>query len=215
VRDQVVSLIAAGYETTSAAVGWTLWASLANPGVWEKLRAEVGEEDVTPSRLRELTYLDGVVSESLRLWPPGAAAGRKLLDDIDAAGVRIPAGTIALYSPYVTQRSGEWWPDPLAFRPERWDKDAPGYVEPSPLSYVPFGAGPRRCLGFAFALTEIKVLLASLVQAVDFDLLDTAEPERESIASLRPKGGVRVRVRGVRSAAAPTTTASPRTPAGG
>lgn len=212
VRDQVVSLIAAGYETTSAAVGWTVWAALAHAGVWERLRAEVGDEPITPERLRALTYVDSVVSESLRLWPPGAVGGRHLLQPIEAAGVRIPAGVIALYSPFLTQRLPELWPDPLAFRPERWDKDAPGYVEPVPLSYLPFGAGPRRCIGFAFALTEIKVLLSEVVRAVDLELVDSAEPEYESIASLRPKGGVRVRVRAVRPA---TTTASPRTPAGG
>src|SRR5581483_10816549 len=166
VRDQVVSLMAAGYETTSAAVGWTLWASLANAGVWEQLRAEVGDEPITADRVKTFTYLDGVVSESLRLWPPGAVAGRQVLEDIDAAGVRVPAGSIALYSPYVTQRLPELWPDPLEFRPERWDKSAPSYVEPVPLSYVPFGAGPRRCLGFASAPTEIKVILAEVVRAV-------------------------------------------------
>jgi cytochrome P450 len=212
VRDQVVSLIAAGYETTSAAVGWTVWAALANRGVWERLRADVGDEPITPERLKTLTYVDGVVSESLRLWPPGAVAGRHLRQPIDVAGFRIPAGVNVLYSPYVTQRLPELWSDPLKFRPERWDKSDPSYVEPVPLSYLPFGAGPRRCLGFAFALTEIKVLLSEVVRAVDLDLIDVTEPARESIASLRPKGGVRVRVRAVRPAA---TTASPRTPAGG
>jgi hypothetical protein len=215
VRDQVVSLIAAGYETTSAAVGWTLWAALANPGVWERLRAEVGDEAITPDRLRAMTYLDGVVSESLRLWPPGAVAGRHLLEPIDAAGVCIPAGVIALYSPYVTQRLPEFWPDPLAFRPERWDKADPSYVEPVPLSYVPFGAGPRRCLGFAFALTEIKVLVAETVRMVDLELLARDEPQHESVTSMRPKGGVQVRVTGVRPATAEATTASPRRPPDG
>src|SRR5207237_8468313 len=104
VRDQVVSLIAAGYETTSAAVGWTLWAALAHPGVWERLRADVGDEPVDAERLRTLTYLDSVVSESLRLWPPGAVAGRQLLEPIDAAGMRSPAGASAMSSPALTHR---------------------------------------------------------------------------------------------------------------
>ncbi|MBV8305059.1 MAG: cytochrome P450, partial [Acidimicrobiia bacterium] len=202
----VVSLIAAGYETTSAAVGWTLWAALSNPGVWKRLRAEVGDQPVDAERLRGLTYLDGVVSESLRLWPPGAIAGRKLREPIDAGGVRIPAGVIALYSPYVTQRLPELWPDPLVFRPERWDKADPGYVEAVLLSYLPFGAGPRRCLGFAFALTEIKVLVAEVVRAADLELLTVAEPARESVASMRPKGGVRVRVGAVRRQPDPQRT---------
>ncbi|MBV9412710.1 MAG: cytochrome P450, partial [Acidimicrobiia bacterium] len=115
-------------------------------------------------------------------------------------------------SPYVTQRLPDLWPDPLTFRPERWDKSSPDYVEPVPLSYLPFGAGSRRCIGFAFALTEIKVLLAAAVRTLDLELLTRREPDRESIASLRPKGGVRVRVNAVRPA---TTPASPRTPAGG
>ena len=216
VRDQVVSLIAAGYETTSAAVGWTVWAALANPGVWEQLRAEVGDQSIDADRLRTMAYLDGVVSESLRLWPPGAVAGRHLLQPIDAAGVRIPAGVIALYSPYVTQRLPELWPDPLAFRPARWDNGVPSYVEPVPLSYLPFGAGPRRCIGFAFALTEIKVLVAEVVRAADLELLTVDEPATESVASMRPKGGVAVRVRDVRpQSGARATTASPRTPEGG
>jgi cytochrome P450 len=199
VRDQVVSLIAAGYETTSAAVGWTLWAMLSHDGVWDGVRADVearaGAGELTADSVRSMTYLDGVVSESMRLWPPGIAAGRKLLEPIEIAGVRLPAGVLAMYSPYVTQRLPELWPDPLAFRPERWDMDDPTYVEPVPLSYIPFGAGPRRCIGFAFALLEIKVLLAELVRTVDLDLITTAEPGRAGIGSLRPKGGVRVRVR--------------------
>jgi len=206
VRDQVVSLIAAGYETTSAAVGWILWAALSNAGVWGRLRAEVGPDPIDAERLRALPYLDGVVSESLRLWPPGAVAGRRLQKPIEAAGLRVPAGLTALYSPYVTQRLPELWPDPLAFRPERWDKTDPSYVEPVPLSYLPFGAGPRRCIGFAFALTEIKVLLAEAVRTVDLDLLTRDEPQRESVASLRPKGGVRVRVRSSRALSVPTAT---------
>ena len=205
-RDQVVSLIAAGYETTSAAVGWILWAALSNAGVWGRLRAEVGPDPIDAERLRALPYLDGVVSESLRLWPPGAVAGRRLQKPIEAAGLRVPAGLTALYSPYVTQRLPELWPDPLAFRPERWDKTDPSYVEPVPLSYLPFGAGPRRCIGFAFALTEIKVLLAEAVRTVDLDLLTRDEPQRESVASLRPKGGVRVRVRSSRALSVPTAT---------
>jgi cytochrome P450 len=184
---------------------------LSHAGVWDRVRADVeahaGAEELTADCVRSMTYLDGVVSESLRLWPPGIVAGRQLLQPIDTAGVRLPAGTLAMYSPYVTQRLPELWRDPLAFRPERWDKDDPGYVEPVPLSYVPFGAGPRRCIGFAFALLEIKVLLAELVRTVDLDLVSAIEPGRAGIGSLRPKGGVQVRVRAVRNAG---TAAAPQ-----
>ena len=150
-----------------------------------------------------------MVNESLRLWPPGVAGGRQVLQPFDAAGVRIPGGVIALYSPYVTHRMPDLWREPLAFRPERWDKDAPGYAEPAPLSFVPFGAGPRRCIGFALAIMEIKVVLAELVRRTDLELLTAQEPGGVGVVSMHPRGGVRVRVRSVWPAAHAGSVATP------
>ena len=92
-----------------------------------------------------LMFVDAVVNESLRLWPPGVAAGRQAVEPLDVGGFRIKAGTFVLYSPYVTHRLPGLWPDPLAFRPERWLRDAPGYAEPPSFAFLPFGAGPRAC----------------------------------------------------------------------
>ncbi|MCU1447972.1 MAG: hypothetical protein JWP02_142 [Acidimicrobiales bacterium] len=203
VRDQVVSLVAAGYDTTSAAVGWALWAARFHAGVWEQLRAEVaavlGEEALTAEALRRMPYLGAVVNESLRLWPPAIAAGRQAVQPLEVAGHVIPPGALVMYSPYVTHRLAEAWREPLSFSPERWLVDRPGHVEPPPLAFLPFGAGPRRCIGFAFALMEIKVVLAEVVRRVDLELVAATHPGRAGLASMRPKAGVRVRVRAVRT----------------
>lgn len=191
IRDQVVSLIAAGYHTTSGALGWLLQAALAEPGVWDKARAEVdqlvGAGPLTIDAMQAMRYLDGVVHESLRLWPPGFVTGRGCHEDVDFAGHTINAGSLVLYSPWVTQRMPELWPDPTSFRPERWES------EPLPYSFVPFGGGYRRCIGFAFATLELKATLARVLQRVELELL-TADHTPVGTAGLRPKSGVPVRV---------------------
>ena len=191
IRDQVVSLIAAGYHTTSGAMGWALRALLHEPGVWDKARAEVdevvGTGALTVDALQSMRYLDGVVHESLRLWPPGFVTGRGCHDNVEFAGHTIKAGSMVLYSPWVTQRMRELWPDPMAFRPERWESD------PLPYSFVPFGGGYRRCIGFAFAILELKATLARLLQRVELELL-SADASAAGTSGLRPKSGVPVRV---------------------
>jgi cytochrome P450 len=191
IRDQVVSLIAAGYHTTSGALAWSLRALLHEPGVWDKARAEVdevlGAGEPTADALLSMHYLDGVVHESLRLWPPGFVAGRKCHEDVEFEGHTIKAGSMVLYSPWVTQRRPDLWPDPHVFRPERWESD------PLPYSFVPFGGGYRRCIGFAFATLELKATLARLLQRVELDLLSDDETP-VGTSGLRPQSGVPVRV---------------------
>ena len=191
IRDQVVSLIAAGYETTSAAMAWTTRALLAEPGVLEKAKAEVDEklggEAPSLETLATLQYVDGIVHESLRLWSPAVVSGRRSVDDIEYAGHKVPSGTMVLYSPWVTHRLPELWPEPLTFRPERWDS------EPLPYSFVPFGGGYRRCIGFAFATLELKVMLTRLVQRCDAELL-SADPRPAGSITVRPRSNVPVRV---------------------
>ena len=191
IRDQVVSLIAAGYHTTSGALGWLVRAVLHEPGVWDKARAEideaVGDGPLTIEALQSMRYVDGVVHETLRLWPPGFVSGRMCHDDVDFAGHTIRAGSMVLYSPWVTQRLAELWPEPERFQPERWES------EPLPYSFVPFGGGYRRCIGFAFATLELKVTLVRLLQRVELELL-AADAVPVGTAGLRPKSGVPVRV---------------------
>jgi len=199
VRDQVVSLIAAGYDTTSAAAGWAVCELLANPGEWDRTAAELeaiaAGERLNLDHLTRLTHLDHVISETLRLWPPGFVSARKSIEDVSFAGHVIPAGSMVLYSPYVTHRDPKLWPDPDRFIPDRWVS-----VTPDPYAFVPFGSGYRRCLGFAFATQELKVLLAEVLRRASLTLLrKTVQPT--GYAAFHPKGGISVKVEGIRRAA--------------
>ena len=198
IRDQVVSLIAAGYDTTTAGVAWAVHATFSRPAVRDRARAEVdaalGTDPPTVERLAGLPYLDGVVSESLRLWPPGPFGARYAVEDVTIAGHVIPAGSIVAYSPYVSHRLPEEWPEPDRFDPERWLPGSPTFHEPAPYVYVPFGAGHRRCIGFALATLEIRATLAELLRRVDITPLDP-EPTPTGVATLSPRQGVRATVR--------------------
>jgi cytochrome P450 len=198
VRDQIISLIAAGYDTTTAGVAWTIHAAFSRPAVRDRARAEVhaiaGDDPLTIEGLASMPYLSGVVSESLRLWPPAAFGGRHAVEDVPFAGHVIPAGSTVVFSQYVTHRDPAHWPDPRRFDPERWVEGAPAFRPPEPDVYIPFGGGYRRCIGFALATLEIKAILAELLRRVDLSLLD-GEPTPTGIATMSPAEGVRARVR--------------------
>jgi cytochrome P450 len=186
--DQIRSLIAAGYDTTSSSAAWLVHALGSHPEVLSRLRVQVRDTigDGTPSveDLRALPLVDGVVREVLRLWPPGAVSGRVAIDDFEVLGHRIPGGSTVLYSPYLTHRLPELWGDPEAFRPGRW---ADG--EPAPYSFVPFGGGGRRCIGFALATLELQALAVRLAQRVTWSL-DRPIATPYGLATFAPKGGV-------------------------
>lgn len=200
VRDQVVSLIAAGYETTSAAMGWAVYALLAVPDAWESARAEVhdalGDRTPTAADLAELTYLNGVVLETLRLCPPAVVSARKVIDDLEFDGRRIPAGRTVIFSPYVTHRLAEVWPEPLRFLPQRWDPGSPLYAKPAPHEFLPFGGGSHRCVGAGFATTELTAMLARLVARTSL-ALPAQRISARGYAALRPAHGLRAVVTAV------------------
>ncbi|MDX8033095.1 cytochrome P450 [Lentzea sp. BCCO 10_0856] len=176
VRDQVVTLIAAGYETTSGAMAWAVFNLLRHNGVWERAQ----EDD---------DYLANVVNETLRLYPPAVVSARVAAQPFEFAGKKIKQGTFLLYSPYVTHRLAEVWPDPLRFDPDRWER------KPAPHEFLPFGGGPHRCIGAGLATTELTVMLKSLLQRPKPELL----PQRitpTSVAAMRPKHGLRIRAAG-------------------
>ena len=201
IRDQVVSLIAAGYDTTSAALAWTLDRVHREPGVRDALRAElddvIGNAPLTFERLRDLPYLQGVVQETLRLDPPGVVAPRTTLRELEFGGHAIRRGALVLYSAYLTGRDPRVWRDPEEFRPERWIDGDPRREVVAPAAFVPFGGGSRRCLGHAFATTELEVMTAGFVRRVDATLVDAEPPVGTGIASVSPRDGVRVRIHAV------------------
>lgn len=193
IRDQAVSLIAAGYETTSAAMAWAIYSLLSVPGVWEQAHHEVHtileNRRPTADDLTKLTYLNGVVRETLRLYPPAVVSARKAATEFTFAGRRVPMGSMVLYSPYVTHRLPIVWSDPLSFRPARWDPDAPGYRKPAPHEFLPFGAGPHRCIGSTMATTELTVMLARLLARTSLRL-PVQRVRATSFAAMRPRHGL-------------------------
>lgn len=197
-RDQVESLMAAGYDTTSGAVAFAILELLRNPGEWDRARAEVDERlngrTPTAEDLRSMPYTAAAVNETLRLWP-APFSGRKTTETFTYAGHEIAAGTTIVFSPYVTQRSPELWgEDADVFRPERWLE-----ADPAPNTYIPFGGPHRKCIGFALALTEIQTVVVRLLQQTSLELLGDPSRERGTgIAAMRPQHGVHVRVTEVR-----------------
>lgn len=194
VRDQVVTLIAAGYETTSAAMGWALYALGGDPGLLGRVRAEVRQVTAgaapTVEHLPRMPLLSAVVTETLRLYPPAVVSARYVVEDLEFAGRRIRRGTTVLYSPYATHRDPAVYADPSSFDPGRW---VDGGTRPRG-EYVPFGGGAHRCLGSTMATTELTVMLATLLSRSSFAL----EPQRvraTGMASMRPVPGVRMSLR--------------------
>ncbi|WP_425309200.1 cytochrome P450 [Ammonicoccus fulvus] len=195
VRDQVVTLIAAGYETTSAAMGWALYGLGGRPELIEQARAEVlevtGGAAPTMEQLPQLKLVGAVISEALRLYPPGSISARYVVQELEFGGKRIKPGTMLIYSPYATHRTAAVFDRPLEFRPERWLEDG---FKPALGEYVPFGGGVHRCLGSTMATTELTVMLACLLARGSFAL----EPQKvraTGMSSMRPRDGVRITLR--------------------
>lgn len=195
IRDQVVSLIAAGYETTSAAMAWTLYGLASRPELMQQARDEVlqvcGESPPTPADVTRLELTGAVVTEALRLYPPATVSARYVVDDIDVLGRRVEGGTLLLYSPYVTHRDPQVYDEPRSFKPERWLGGARRPVE----EYLPFGGGSHRCIGSPMATAELTVMLARLLTRGLYEV--RPGPVRPvTMAAMRPKGGLEVRLIG-------------------
>lgn len=194
-RDEVMTLVLAGHETTANALAWTWWFLAQHPEVDARLAAEVrevcGDRPATMADVPRLSYTRAVFSEAMRLRPPAYATSREVVSPIVLGGREIPVGAQVVVSPWVTQRDPRWWSDPLRFDPDRWL--APR-AEPSHKgAYFPFGAGTRICIGEQFAWTEGILLLATLVRRWRFTLTVPASAVRPQAAvTLRPAPGVPV-----------------------
>lgn len=194
-RDECVTLFGAGHETTAVSMAWTLHLLTRHPDVLARLQTEartiLGDvRTPPPDAFRALPYAMQVVQESLRLYPPAWIMSRLALADDPIGPYTIPAGDTALVSPYLLHRDPANWPDPNRFDPDRFapgtsgelgDKGRPSYA------YLPFGGGPRLCIGNQFALMEMQILLAMLVR--DFAVARVAGPpiEPHPLITLRPR----------------------------
>ena len=164
--DQVATMIAAGHATTAVALFWSLFVVASLPAVQERIAAETATLDLGPAgaaaALPSLVYTRAVVSETLRLYPPAYSIVRIARRDDVADGIDVPAGTLVQIAPWLLHRHRLLWREPEIFDPARFMPEAP---VPDRFAYLPFGAGPRVCIGAQFALTEAVLVLARLVQA--------------------------------------------------
>lgn len=193
--DECLTLLGAGHETTAAALAWTWCFLCQHSDVYQKVQHEVDSvlQGRTPTYddLARLPYCLQVFKETMRLYPPAAAILREALHDIEIDGYLVPKGYSVFLSPYTLQRKPEYFPDPETFDPERFtperEKQLPRYA------YIPFGAGPRICIGNHFALMEGQLLIATLAQRVTFTLVpgQTIEPDPVHNLALRPGGKVK------------------------
>jgi cytochrome P450 len=193
-RDETMTLLLAGHETTALALSWTCYLLARYPAAAARLQEELdgtlGDRWPAVEDLERLRYLAAVVQESLRLFPPAYALGRSSKVPVEIVGHRFPAGTIFLMSPWVTQRDARFFERPLEFWPERWLR---GRL-PASLTYFPFGAGPRRCIGEVFARQECALVLAVLLRRFRLRLFEGQRVEPEPLVTLRPWGGLLLQI---------------------
>ena len=177
IRDEAITIFLAGHETTANALSWTWLLLSEHPDVDARFRG----------RLHDPTYVDAVLHESLRLYPPAWAIGRRAIEDHVADGVTIPAGSVVIVSPWLLHHDPRWWRDVATFDPDRWLGDEPVGDR---RAYLPFGAGSRMCIGEGFAELEATTLLRTIARSWRFDR-DPTEPVRlQPVVTLRPKGAL-------------------------
>ncbi|MGZ3473203.1 MAG: cytochrome P450 [Polyangiales bacterium] len=195
-RDEAITLILAGHETTAISLSWTLVLLSQNPGARAKLEAEIdsvlGDRAPTMADLAKLPYADAVVRESMRLYPPAWSLGREAVTEVEVGGRRFPKGTNFWMVPWTMHRDRRFYERPNAFEPERW---ASGLAKKIPkYAYFPFGGGPRLCIGHSFATMEAILVLVTLARSFRADLVSGHSLQVQPAITLRPKSGVRVRL---------------------
>jgi cytochrome P450 len=196
IRDQLLTMLIAGHDTSTALLAWALYFLGRYPHVTaqtqEEIDAVVGREIPSPTHLSELRYLEQVIKETLRLYPPLHLGTRVTATDLEFKNYHLPAGERILYSVYLTHRHPRYWPNPEQFDPTRFTPEQEN--SRLPFTFVPFGGGARICLGVLFAQIEAKVVLARILQNFKLELIkDRVRPHMG--ATLEPYPGVIMKVR--------------------
>jgi len=195
-RDEMLTFLLAGHETTANALAWCWYLLAEHPEVESEFHKEL--DSVLAGRapgvddLPKLSYTRQVLEESMRIYPPVWAIERNAIGEDEIGGYRIPAGSLVVLSPYATQHCARFWEDPEVFDPNRFTKEAAA-ARPS-LAYFPFGGGPRTCIGKGFALMEGTLILASIGQRYRLAMAPDARVEPQPLLTLRPRFGVSMQV---------------------
>lgn len=190
IKDELMTMLFAGHETTASSLAWSFYWLHRLPEVGRKCQQELDSKAKNTDDITKLPYLSAVVSETLRLNPVVVSVGRQLKQPFELMGYQLEAGTTLFPSIYSTHQRADIYPEPQKFRPER-------FIERnySPYEYIPFGGGNRRCLGYAFALLEMKLVLATIMSQVKLELLDNRplKSGRRGF-TFSPEGGVKMKI---------------------
>lgn len=194
-RDEVVTMVLAGHETTALALTYAIYLLGRHPDVLARLNQEiqtaVGGRDATPADMGNLPYTDAVLKETMRLYPPAWAIGREPTEDVQIGGYTIPKGGQIFLSQWAVHRNADIYEDPLAFKPERW---LDGLADRLPrFAYFPFGGGPRICIGNHFAIMEAMLILVTFLQRVSFTYEGPETLPLQASVTVRPAAAVIIR----------------------
>lgn len=196
--DMVSTMVGAGFETTANLLSWTFVLLCQNLEAQERLRNEltpITQKNLTLEALENAEYLEAVMNESLRMYPPLLVPSRRMTEAVDIDGYHFEKGSNIDLSIWAVQHHPDYWKNPNQFLPERFLKEN---LDPRSLAaFFPFVVGPRECIGKQFALLEARVILSLLLSKFEFKLADGVKVEPEALLVLRPRGGVRCLIRGV------------------
>ncbi len=191
-RDQLVTFLLAGHETVAVSLTWCLYLLAHHPDVQRRLRELVRGSEPDAAWLSRWSELDAVIHEALRLYPPVWSLGREAVAADRFDDLEVPAGSTVMVSPYAIHRRADLWPEPDAFRPERFAGGPPKHTDA--LTWLPFSAGPRFCPGEALALNELKLALREVLLRFEVAPLDARPIATEALISFRPKRELKLRL---------------------
>lgn len=207
-RDEVITLVLAGHETTALNLSWTWYLLALHPDIEQRLHAELygvlGEQPPRPQQFAKLPYTDRVLREALRLYPPAWRIWRTPLEPFEAREFVLPAGVNVVLSQWLTHRDARWFPEPERFHPDRWTEERAANLPR--FAFFPFGGGPRVCIGAGFATMEATLLLATIAQRYRLRLAPGHRVEPLASITLRPKHGVHMELEARTTARLPAQT---------
>ena len=203
-RDELVTFFLAGHETVANALNWTWFLLAQNPEAEARLHDEIdsilGDRPPAFTDLEHLPYTEMILKESMRLYPPAWIVSRQAMEAVQVGEYVMPEGTAVHLVIYAAHHDARWWPQPEAFVPERFSRAEGAHLNKH--AYMPFGAGPRVCVGKPFALMEGRLLIATIAQRYFLRPRPGDDVEKDALITLRPRGGLHMTVHPrVRSAA--------------